>query len=249
MGARDPGALAARERRGGSRRDVVCPSAYLRDLAVGWGVAAEERTSCPEPAPPLGPALPARERCRARRSAWTGFTLATAGRLTRQNDLVRRARGGRTRSGVRLLVAGDGPERPSPRASGPALGFADRVRFPAAPLPRRGPHAVPRGGRRALHLGLGEPPAQCCRGPRGGDTRRSRPRSAAPEVVPTGENGLLVPPATSTRSPARSAGSARSTRSSGGHSAARGRRLRWLDPRRGARARAGSADRRGGRCR
>jgi glycosyltransferase involved in cell wall biosynthesis len=88
---------------------VVCPSSYLRELAIGWGLPAERVTVLPNPAPPV-PELAPREELRERHG-FTGPTLVSAGRLTAQKsldvaiDAVRRA------GGVELVIVGDGPDR------------------------------------------------------------------------------------------------------------------------------------------
>jgi glycosyltransferase involved in cell wall biosynthesis len=105
---------------------VVTPSAYLRDLARGWGVEAGRITLLPNPTPPL-PDLRPREELREE-LGFTGPTLAFAGRLTAQKSLdvgIEAAR----RAGVDLVIAGDGPDR----ASLEQLGYG---RF-LGPLPRR----------------------------------------------------------------------------------------------------------------
>src|SRR5581483_4149194 len=87
---------AERDRDVGQAAHLVAPSAYLRDLALGWGVA---------PVPQLRP----RDELR-RALAIDGPALAFAGRLTAQKSLdvgIEAAR----RAGVELLVAGDGPDR------------------------------------------------------------------------------------------------------------------------------------------
>lgn len=88
---------------------VICPSAYLREMAIGWGVPPERASVISNPAPDLPP-LPTREDARAALGV-DGPLLAFAGRLGPQKalevglDAVSRV------AGVSLLVAGDGPER------------------------------------------------------------------------------------------------------------------------------------------
>src|SRR5262249_20915338 len=104
---------------------VVTPSAYLRDLALGWGVPPHRATVLPNPAPPTDGLRP-RDELRDE-FGLDGPTLAFAGRLTAQKSLdvgIEAAR----RAGVPLLVAGDG----SDRAALERLGHA---RF-LGPLPR-----------------------------------------------------------------------------------------------------------------
>jgi glycosyltransferase involved in cell wall biosynthesis len=106
---------------------VVTPSAYLRELALGWGVRPDRVTLLPNPAPPL-PELAPREQLREQFGI-TGPTLAFAGRLTAQKALDLGIEAAR-RAGVELLIAGDGPDREALER----IGYA---RF-LGPLPRRG---------------------------------------------------------------------------------------------------------------
>ncbi len=117
---------AARNRDLRRAAHVVTPSAYLRELARGWGVAADAITLLPNPAPPL-PELRPREQLR-RELGLSGPTLAFAGRLTAQKSLEVGIEAAR-RAGVELLIAGDGPDRGALEA----LGYG---RFLGA-LPRR----------------------------------------------------------------------------------------------------------------
>ena len=94
-------------------RRVVVPSAYLREIALGWGLTPARVTVVPNPAPELPP-LPSREEARAALGV-DGFALGTAGRLTAQKALGDALEGVARVDGVELLVLGDGPgaERPS----------------------------------------------------------------------------------------------------------------------------------------
>ncbi len=112
---------------------VFCPSAYLRELAIGWGVPPERVTVIPNPAPVVGE-LPTREELRARLGA-NGRLLAFAGRLARQKALGVALEAVARSDGVTLLVAGDGPERAALEKATQRLGLADRVRF-LGPQPR-----------------------------------------------------------------------------------------------------------------
>lgn len=107
---------------------VLTPSAWLRELAISWGAAAERVSVLPNPAPPL-PELPPREELRAR-FGMDGPTLVFAGRLTAQKSLDVALRAVDAVDGVSLLIAGEGDERSRlERLAGP------RVRF-LGPQPR-----------------------------------------------------------------------------------------------------------------
>jgi glycosyltransferase involved in cell wall biosynthesis len=112
---------------------VLCPSAWLRDLAVAWGVAPERVSVLPN-ASPAPHELPARSELK-RRLGLNGATLAFAGRLTAQKSLAVAVEAVARADGVALVVAGEGPDRePLERLAG-ELGIADRVRF-LGPQPR-----------------------------------------------------------------------------------------------------------------
>jgi glycosyltransferase involved in cell wall biosynthesis len=170
---------------------VFTPSAYLRDLAVSWGVRADRVSVLPNPAPPL-PELS--ERAELRRSfELSGDTLAFAGRLTAQKSLEVALAALARVDGVTLLIAGEGDQRAPLERRTAELGLEDRVRF-LGPQPRgrvlelfraadavvlsssweNFPHAVVEA------LAAGTPVLVTATG-------------GVAEVVHDGENGLLVP--------------------------------------------------------
>jgi glycosyltransferase involved in cell wall biosynthesis len=112
---------------------VFTPSAYLRELAVSWGVAPDRVSVLPNPAPDV-PALPPREDLR-RAFGLNGATLAFAGRLTAQKSLERALEAVAGSDGVQLVIAGEGPDRESLEALALQLGIGERVRF-LGPQPR-----------------------------------------------------------------------------------------------------------------
>jgi glycosyltransferase involved in cell wall biosynthesis len=163
---------------------VVCPSAYLAELAVGWGVTRDRVTVLPNPAAEAGD-LPSRDELRAR-FGFTGPTLVFAGRLTAQKALdvgIEAAR----RAGIPLTIAGDGPDRARLEAIGGATFLGAQPRRTVLELLKAAdasllsstwenfPHAV------VESLALGTPVVATDVGGVG-------------EVVRDGENGLLVPP-------------------------------------------------------
>jgi glycosyltransferase involved in cell wall biosynthesis len=171
---------------------VFCPSAYLREIAVGWGLDPGRVSVLPNPAPPL-PALPPREELR-RQLGLDGPTLAFAGRLTAQKAVGVALAAVAEVDGVSLVLLGDGPERPSLERRTADLRLDGRVRFlgggtrddvlrlfhaaDASVLPsawENFPHTVVEA------LAVGTPVIATAVG-------------GVPEVVRDGENGLLVPP-------------------------------------------------------
>jgi glycosyltransferase involved in cell wall biosynthesis len=112
---------------------VFTPSAYLRALAISWGVPAERVTVLPNPAPRV-PDLPPRDDLQ-RSFGLNGATLVFAGRLTAQKSLGRALEAVAEADGVRLVIAGDGPDRETLEARARELGLGERVLF-LGPQPR-----------------------------------------------------------------------------------------------------------------
>lgn len=188
-------AMLRRTRTGALRRatHVFVPSAYLRDIALGWGLDPQRISVLPNPAPPA-PELPPRAELRAALGEPSGTLLAFAGRLTRQKalgDLLAAVVG---LDAVTVLLLGDGPERAALEAEVERLDLGDRVRFlgggsrddvlrlfaaaDAAVLPsawENFPHTVVEA------LAVGTPVVATAVG-------------GVPEVVVHDDNGLLVPP-------------------------------------------------------
>jgi glycosyltransferase involved in cell wall biosynthesis len=171
---------------------VLCPSEYLRQFALGWGLDPSRVSVLPNPTPSLPP-LPEREELR-RRLGLNGATLAFAGRLTRQKALAVALRALAEVDGVSLWLAGDGDEAPALERLAAELGLAGRVRF-LGPRPRdqvlelfraadaallsssweNFPHAVVEA------LAVGTPVVATATG-------------GVAEIVRDGQNGLLVQP-------------------------------------------------------
>jgi glycosyltransferase involved in cell wall biosynthesis len=112
---------------------VFTPSAYLRELALGWGVASHRVSVLPNPSPVVGEIGPRDELRRA--FGLNGATLAFAGRLTAQKSLGRALEAVASAAGVKLVIAGVGPERQPLQAKAVELGIGERVSFLGA-LPR-----------------------------------------------------------------------------------------------------------------
>ena len=188
-------------------RHVFCPSAYLRDVALRWGLDREPGLRAPEPgadhsADAVARGAAARIRARGGRPGLRGPARPAEGR----RRAPRRARGSGRRD---LVVAGDGPERRALERQSAKLGLDGRVRFlgsvpretvlrlfraaDASVLPsawENFPHTVVEA------LAVGCPVIATAVG-------------GVPEVVRDGENGLLVPPNDARRCVRRSRGSSR----------------------------------------
>jgi glycosyltransferase involved in cell wall biosynthesis len=113
---------------------VYCPSAYLRQLVLSWGIPPERVSVLPNPVPSL-PDLAERDELR-RALDLNGATLAFAGRLTAQKSLGRALAAVATAEGVEFVIAGEGPDREGLEQRARELGIESRVRFLGA-QPRR----------------------------------------------------------------------------------------------------------------
>jgi glycosyltransferase involved in cell wall biosynthesis len=171
---------------------VVVPSAYLRGLALGWGVAGDRLTVVPNPAPVL-PALPDRDAARVALGL-NGVTLAAAGRLTRQKALGDALAALARVDGVSLVLAGDGPERRALERRAGELGVDGRVHF-LGPLARDDVLTLFRAADAALLTSAWENlPHSVVEALAVGTPVVATAVGGVPEVVRDGENGLLVAP-------------------------------------------------------
>ena len=163
---------------------VVCPSAFMRDLVVSWGVPPERVSLLPNPAPVAAEAAPFDVGARP--------VLAFAGRLTAQKDLDVALAALRALPGVSLLVAGDGPERARLELAAQDLG--DRVRF-LGPLPRAEVLGLLRAADAAILTSAWENfPHGVVEALAVGTPVIATRTGGVAEVVRDGENGLLVEP-------------------------------------------------------
>ena len=170
---------------------VFTPSAYLRELALSWGVHADRVSVLPNPAPTL-PELPPRAELR-RSFELDGDTLAFAGRLTAQKSLdVALAALARV-DRVTLLIAGDGDERAALEQRAAELGLAGRVRF-LGPQPRERVLELFRAADAAILSSSWENfPHTVVEALAVGTPVLATAAGGVAEVVRDGENGLLVP--------------------------------------------------------
>ena len=178
----------------GRARAVVCPSAYLSRIILGWGVEPDRVSVLPNPvATPLPPT--ADERAALREAlGFVGPTVVAAGRLTTAKAIDVALDAVAQLDNVTLVVVGDGADRASLEECAAQLGLGGRVRFTGA-LPRERvlelfaaadvmvlssrwenfPHTVIEA------LGVGTPVVATRVG-------------GVPEIVSDGGNGLLVEP-------------------------------------------------------
>jgi glycosyltransferase involved in cell wall biosynthesis len=171
---------------------VFCPSGYLAELAVSWGVSRERVSVLPNPAPQPGP-LPPREELRARLGL-DGAALAFAGRLTAQKALERAVRALAAADGFSLLIAGEGPDRPELERLAAELGISERVRF-LGPQPRERVLELFRAADAAVLTSSWENfPHTVVEALAVGTPVIAMRAGGVAEVVRDGDNGLLVEP-------------------------------------------------------
>jgi glycosyltransferase involved in cell wall biosynthesis len=162
---------------------VVCPSAYLARLAAGWGVPAGRIDVVPNPAPDVS-GTPARAVARAR-LGFDGPTVVFAGRLTRQKALEI-AIGAARVAGVRLVVAGEGPDRARLEQLGGATFLGPQPRERVLELFRAADASVVSSSWENFPHGVVESLAA-------GTPVVATDVGGVGEVVQDGANGLLVP--------------------------------------------------------
>jgi glycosyltransferase involved in cell wall biosynthesis len=182
-------ALRDRTLRGAAH--VFCPSAYLRELVVGWGVAPDRVSVLVNPAPE--PPERSRDELRAELGL-DGPTLVFAGRLTAQKDLPTLVAALAATDGVRLVVAGDGPERERLDELVRTHGVRERVRL-LGPLPRSRVVELFAAADAAVLASAWENfPHTVVEALAAGTPVLGTDVGGVGEVVRDGENGLLVPP-------------------------------------------------------
>lgn len=105
---------------------VFTPSAYLRSLAIDWGVDPARVSVLPNPAP-LVPSFAPRDELR-RRFGFERPTAVFAGRLTAQKSLGV-ALDAVAANDVDFVIVGEGDERAALERTAHDLGLGERVRF------------------------------------------------------------------------------------------------------------------------
>jgi glycosyltransferase involved in cell wall biosynthesis len=170
---------------------VFCPSAYLRELAISWGIPAERVSVLPNPVPTMGD-LPDRDELR-RSFGLNGATLAFAGRLTAQKSLDRALDSVAAADGVQLVIAGDGPDRAPLERRARELGIAERVRFLGAQPRRRAVELFRAADAAILSSSWENFPHTVVEALAAGTPVLAMEAGGVGEVVRDGVNGLLVP--------------------------------------------------------
>jgi glycosyltransferase involved in cell wall biosynthesis len=173
-------------------RHVFCPSRYLRDVALRWGLDPARVSVLPNPAPEIPP-TPPREQLREELEL-DGNVLVFAGRIGPQKALSVGLQALATTPDVTLVVAGDGPERGALERSVGELGLAGRVRFLGS-VPRETVLRLFRAADASLLPSAWENfPHTVVESLAVGCPVIATAVGGVPEVVRDGENGLLVAP-------------------------------------------------------
>jgi glycosyltransferase involved in cell wall biosynthesis len=170
---------------------VFTPSAYLRQLAVSWGVDPTRVSVLPNPAP-----LPSERAPReALRGAFgmTGPTLAFAGRITAQKSLRVALEALARVDGVALVLAGEGDERPALERAVVELGLESRVTFLGAQPRDRVLELFAAAAASILSSSWENFPHTVVEALAVGTPVLATATGGVAEAVRDGENGLLVP--------------------------------------------------------
>ena len=160
-------------------RTIVVPSAYLAEIAAGWGLRRDRLHVLTNPAPPPREVVPER---------LEPGTFVFVGRLTRQKALHTALEAVALVPDARLVLVGDGPERAAlEQAAG------ERVEFRGALSRDEALRAVAGAEAALLSSDWENLPHSAVEALSVGVPVVSTAVGGVPEVVRDGENGLLVP--------------------------------------------------------
>jgi glycosyltransferase involved in cell wall biosynthesis len=172
---------------------VVIPSRFLADVALGWGLPADRVTVVPNPAPPVGQ-LPPRDELRRRLGVFAP-TFVFAGRLAPAKNLHLAVSALARVPEARLIVIGDGPERERLNEAIAAAGLQDRIALKGS-IPRFEVLEWLRAADAALLASAWENfPHAAVEALAVGTPVVATAVGGVPEVIESGVNGILVPAA------------------------------------------------------
>ena len=174
-----------------SARHVFSPSAYLRDVALGWGLDPTQLSVLPNPAPEL-PAIPSRDELRHELKL-DGRVLAFAGRLGPQKALGMALEAVAAVPDVTLVIAGDGPDRAALERQARELGLETRVRFLGSVSREQVLRLFRAADASVLSSAWENFPHTVVEALAVGCPVIATAVGGVPEVIREGENGLLVP--------------------------------------------------------
>lgn len=167
---------------------VIVPSQYLKQMVMGWGVPEDHIHVIYNAIPLPAVELPTRGEARTELGLGNDPLLLTAARLEAWKGAAELITA--LPPGVRLLIAGDGPELPHLKQQAAPLG--DRVRFMGR-ISREQLHRAMRAvDYVALYSGYEGLPHTLLESLRAGTPVIASDKGGNPEVVQHGVNGLLV---------------------------------------------------------
>jgi glycosyltransferase involved in cell wall biosynthesis len=170
---------------------IICPSEYLRSLALGWGLKPEQVVVLPNPAPEV-PSLPAPDELR-RRHGLNGQLLVFAGRMNAQKSLDV-ALDAVARTEATLVLLGEGPDRTRLEHRAATLGLDSRVRFLGAQPRERVLELLRAADASLLSSSWENLPHTVLESLAVGTPVISTAVGGVPEIVTDESNGLLVSP-------------------------------------------------------
>jgi glycosyltransferase involved in cell wall biosynthesis len=176
---------AARTRALMAATTIVVPSAYLAEIARGWGLPGSRIVVLTNPAPPPAEVEP---------EQLEPGTFVFVGRLTRQKALGVAIEAIARVPAARLVVVGDGPERAELERLAAASAGVDRVRFLGMRTRDESLRIVAGAEAGLLSSAWENLPHSAVEALSVGVPVVSTAVGGVPEVVTDGENGLLVPP-------------------------------------------------------
>ena len=161
------------------------PSAYLAEIAAGWGLRRDRLHVLTNPAPP--PRLVESEQLEP-------GTFVFVGRLTRQKALGTAIAAIARVPQARLILVGDGPEREQLDRAVAESGAGERISFRGALSRDEALRTVAGADAALLSSDWENLPHSAVEALSVGVPVVSTAVGGVPEVVRDGENGLLVPP-------------------------------------------------------
>jgi glycosyltransferase involved in cell wall biosynthesis len=164
----------------GAARTIVVPSAYLAEIAAGWGLSRERIHVLTNPAPPPRRVEP---------EQLQPGTFVFVGRLTRQKALRTALGAIALVPAARLVLIGDGPERADLENTG-----IERAEFRGAVCRDEALRTVAGAEAALLSSDWENLPHSAVEALSVGVPVVATAVGGVPEVVRDGENGLLVPP-------------------------------------------------------
>lgn len=172
---------------------VIVPSLYLERMVVGWGVNADRVSVVYNAFQAVSPPSETRDEARAAFDLPSGPLLLTVARLVPWKGVDHTLEALAALPEIRLVVAGDGPDRPRLEALSRDLGMADRVRFLGQVARARTPLLFRAADYTLLYSDYEGLPHVLLESLQIGTPVIASSKGGNPEVVQDGVNGLLAP--------------------------------------------------------